>query len=92
MTKSLKLEIVTPNELFYKGDVEMVIVRTTLGEEAFLAKHSWACKLLDEKKGKIQIREPGAGALRVAKIVGGYIDVKENIVVYTDFAEWIKSE
>ena len=47
MAKSFKLEVITPSKLFYKGDVEIVIVRTLEGEEGFMADHSWACKLLD---------------------------------------------
>ena len=47
MAKTIKLEIITPSRLFYRGDIEMIIVPTLYGEEGFMANHSWATKLLD---------------------------------------------
>jgi F-type H+-transporting ATPase subunit epsilon len=86
MAKSVLLEVITPSALFYKNEVEMVIVRTLTGEEGFMANHSWACKLLDI--GELWILERGADEFRLAAISGGYIDVKQNFVIYTDSAEW----
>lgn len=87
MAKSVKLKIITPSQIFYDGEVEMLIVRTVSGEEGFMAGHTWACKLL-AVGGKLCIREPGAKELRVAAISSGFVDVKENFVVYTDAAVW----
>ena len=64
----------------------MIIVPTLLGEEGFMADHSWATKLLDV--GEMAIQEPGAGGFKIAAIAGGFIDVKDSIVVYADHAEW----
>jgi F-type H+-transporting ATPase subunit epsilon len=86
MAKSFKLEVITPSKLFYKGDVEIVIVRTLEGEEGFMADHSWACKLLDV--GELWFREAGAQEYKVAAIAGGYIDIKDYIIIVTDAAEW----
>jgi F-type H+-transporting ATPase subunit epsilon len=86
MAKSFKLEVITPERLFYEGDVEMVIVRTLEGYEGFLANHSWACKLLDT--GKLRIKEAGAREFKLAAITGGFIDVKDRVVVFADAAEW----
>ena len=87
MAKSVKLKIITPSQIFYDGEVEMLIVRTVSGEEGFMAGHTWACKLL-AVGGKLCIRESGAKELRVAAISSGFVDVKENFVVYTDAAVW----
>jgi len=86
MTKSVKLYVITPSRRFYSGDVDLVIVRTLMGDEGFMAGHSWACKLLDV--GELWIQEAGKKDFRVAAVAGGFIDVKDNIVMYTDAAEW----
>lgn len=88
MANSIKLEIITPSKLFYRGFVELVIVTTLEGDEGFMYGHSWACKLLDI--GELWIQEDGAGPdeFRVAAIAGGFIDVKDSIIIYTDAVEW----
>ncbi len=88
MANSIKLEIITPSKLFYRGFVELVIVTTLEGDEGFMYGHSWACKLLDI--GELWIQEDGAekDEFRVAAISGGFIDVKDSIIIYTDAVEW----
>ena len=85
---TVRLEVITPSKLFYRGDVEMVIVTTVDGDEGFMAGHAWACKLL--KVSELWIQEKGAAKdeWKVAAIAGGFIDVKESIVIYTDAVEW----
>ena len=86
MAKSMQLEVITPSKLFYKGDIELVIVRTSTGDEGFMAGHSWAVKLLDA--GELWIQEAGSKDFKIAALAGGYVDVKEDIVIFTDAAEW----
>jgi F-type H+-transporting ATPase subunit epsilon len=86
MAKRMQLEVVTPSKLFYMGDVELVIVRTLTGDEGFMAGHTWAVKLLDA--GELWIQEAGSKDFKIAALAGGYIDVKENIIIFTDAAEW----
>ena len=86
MANSTLLEVITPSRLFYKGDIELVIVRTLQGDEGFMANHDWACKLLDA--GELWIQEAGAKDFKIAAIAGGFVEVKENIVIFTDSAEW----
>ena len=86
MAKSMQLEVVTPSKLFYIGDVELVIVRTLTGDEGFMAGHTWAVKLLDA--GELWIQEAGSKEFKIAALAGGYVDVKENIIIFTDAAEW----
>ena len=87
MANSVRLEVITPSKLFYRGEVELVIVTTLDGDEGFMAGHVWACKLLDV--GELWIQEKGAGKneFRVAAVAGGFIDVKDSIVIYTDAVE-----
>lgn len=83
---SIKLEVITPSKLFYSGDVDLVIARTLSGDEGFMAGHAWACKLLDVDE--LWIQEAGQKDYKVAAVAGGYIDVKDSIILYTDAAEW----
>ena len=87
-TNSVRLEVITPSKLFYRGEVELVIVTTLDGDEGFMAGHVWACKLLDV--GELWIQEKGAdkNEWRVAAVAGGFIDVKDSIVIYTDAVDW----
>ena len=90
MAKSYKLEIITPEKVFYSGEVEIVVVRTLSGEEGFLADHVWVCKLLDS--GEMRIREPGSNEHRLANISGGFIDVHGDVLIFSDSAEWVGAE
>jgi F-type H+-transporting ATPase subunit epsilon len=86
MAKSFKLEIVTPESLFYEGEAELVILRTVGGDEGFKAGHTWACKLLDV--GEIWIQEAGQKDFRIAAGAQGFVDVKDEVMVFVDAAEW----
>ena len=86
MANGFSLEIVTPEKHFYTGDVEIVIVRTLSGEEGFMAGHTWACKLLDT--GCLWFRETGSKDFKAAAISNGFIDVRRDVLVFTDSAEW----
>lgn len=85
--RSVKLEIITPREMFYTGQVEMLSVPTVSGQEGFMAGHIWCVKLLTAE-GDVKIREAGVSQLKTAVIHGGYVDIKDDFIVYTDGAEW----
>ena len=87
MAKSFPLEILTPESGFYSGEVEIVVVHTLTGEEGFMADHAWACKLLGS--GELRFREPGEKEHRRANVSGGFIDVRGEVMVFTDSAEWV---
>jgi F-type H+-transporting ATPase subunit epsilon len=86
MADSIRLEIITPEKLFYDNQVELVIVRTKSGDEGFMAHHAWACKLL--AIGEIWVKEVGSKTFKIGVISSGFIDVKSNITIFTDIAEW----
>ncbi len=86
MAKSMLLEVITPSKLFYKGEVELVIVRTLTGDEGFMPDHTWAVKLL--AAGELWFQEAGKKDFKIAALAGGYVDVKDNIIIFTDAAEW----
>lgn len=82
------IEVITPERLFYKGEVTMLSVPTLDGSEGFMLNHTWACKLLGE--GKMTIRDSETNMVKHAKISGGFVDIKDEFVVFTDYAEWIE--
>lgn len=84
--RSILLEIITPEKLFYRDEVEMVMVEETLGKEGYMAGHSPVLKRLE--KGEVKIREANSGEVKTAVIPGGYIHVDRNIVIYTKDADW----
>jgi F-type H+-transporting ATPase subunit epsilon len=86
MAKSVRLDIITPEKLFYRGEIELVIARTLTGDEGFMANHTWACKLL--ATGELWIQEEGSKDFRIAAITGGFIDIKDRFTIFTDAAEW----
>ncbi len=88
MADTIRLEAITPSGLFYDGEVNMLICKTVSGFEGFMAMHAPVCKLLNED-GEIRIKETEGGDFKVAKTVGGYIDVRDRIILYTDEAEWV---
>lgn len=90
MADSFKLTVTTPSNLFYTGKVEQIIVNTPVGHEGFMAHHLWTCKLLDA--GELWIKEEGSAEdeWKIASAAGGFIDIKDSVVIYTDIVEWDK--
>lgn len=86
MAKTVNLTVITPEQEFYKGQVESLMVKTLEGYEGFLPGRSYMVGLLDE--GNMVIREPGK-APRKAHIKGGYVDIKDEFLVLTDIATWL---
>ena len=82
---SFPLKIVTPDGLFYDGNAEMVIVRTTTGDMAFLARHINCVAPLGMGCATVVID----GQKRYAACIGGMISVVDGAVtlVPTTF-EW----
>lgn len=89
MAETVKLEIMTPKEMFFSGDVETLIAKSEDGYEGFLPHHRWAVKLL-AKDGKLQIRRPGEANLRSIRSKGGVVEIRDHFVVVTNDAKWIE--
>jgi F0F1-type ATP synthase epsilon subunit len=85
---TVKLDIYTPSVEFFSGEIESLIVRTIDGDEGFLPGHSWANELLAEN-GIVRIREPGQKKFKTARTTGGYVEIRDHFVVFTENAEWI---
>ena len=86
--KTTTLEILTPKEKMFAGEIESLIVDTVTGSAGYLPGHIWCHNLLKDK-GTAQFREPGAADFRVLNIRGGFVEIRDIFTVYTEDAEWI---
>ena len=77
------LEVITPERVVYRGEVEMVIARGTEGDLGVLAGHEPLLTALEI--GVVQVR--GAQPERLA-VNGGFLTVRpEGVSILTDTAE-----
>lgn len=87
--RSMRLKIVTPQQVFYDSEVEMVMVTKPSGKEGFMAGHTPAFMLLTEDE--VKITEKG-GVEKKAFVKGGHVHVREDMEIFTSNAVWKKSE
>lgn len=80
-----KLQILTPDGIFYDGETDNVIVRTTVGDKGILARHEPYVAALPIGKIKVRID----GKFRFGAISSGIIKVsKEKTVILAQSCEW----
>jgi F-type H+-transporting ATPase subunit epsilon len=80
----LHVELVSPEDVLYEGEADMVVCRTTDGEIAFLPGHVSFLGALGE--GEVRILLPGGGEQAVA-IGGGFVEVRDDkVTVLSDAA------
>ncbi len=81
----LYLKVVTPDKLFFEGEIDMLVARTIEGDVGILLNHSPLVTILDI--GRIVIKD--GDERKIAACAGGYIDVRNNnITVVSDACEW----
>lgn len=81
----LYLKVVTPDKLFFEGEIDMLVARTIEGDVGILLKHSPLVTILDI--GRLVIKD--GDERKIAACAGGYIDVRNNnITVVSDACEW----
>ena len=81
----LYLKVVTPDKLFFEGEIDMLVARTIEGYVGILLNHSPLVTILDI--GRLVIKN--GDERKVAACAGGYIDVRNNnITVVSDACEW----
>ena len=80
-----KLQIITPDGVFFDGMTENVIVRTTVGDKGILAHHEPYVAALTISKFKVKID----GEFRYGAVSSGVIKVsKEKTVILAQSCEW----
>ncbi len=79
------LQIYTPDRLFFDGETENLIVRTTVGDKGILARHEPYVAALPIGKLKIKLN----GEFRIAAVSEGVVKVsKDKTVILTQSCEW----
>jgi len=85
MANTFYLEIVTPNRVFYSGEVEMVVLKTPEGEMGILKDHM--PMVVAVAIGPIRIQ--AGGQWLEAVLSEGFMEImKEKTVILVDTAEW----
>ena len=79
------LEIITPDGIFYSGETENVIVRTTVGDKGILARHEPYAAALGTGKVRVMFN----GKFRNAAVSSGIVKVtKEKTSIIAQSCEW----
>jgi F-type H+-transporting ATPase subunit epsilon len=83
----IHLTIVTPEAMYFDADAQRVMVRTTGGDVAILARHIDYSAALAEK-GEARVIEAD-GRVRRAEVEGGLLHVSnDNVQVITNHFRW----
>ena len=77
------LEIITPRDRYFRGEVESLTVTTVEGSEGYLPGHVWCNKLLKED-GIATFTEVGTDTPKRIRLKGGYVEIREVFTVFTE--------
>ncbi|HZQ85930.1 MAG TPA: ATP synthase F1 subunit epsilon [Acidimicrobiales bacterium] len=82
---TLHVELVSPEQVLYSDDADMVVCRTTDGEIAFLTGHAEFVGALGI--GEVRVIEPGGDVVHAA-VHGGFVEVSnDRVTILSDVAE-----
>jgi F-type H+-transporting ATPase subunit epsilon len=82
---ALQVEVVSPEEVLYSGEGDMVVCRTADGDIAFLPGHAPFIGALGV--AKVRVILPGSGEQTIA-VHGGFVEVgHDRVIVLSDVAE-----
>ena len=85
MAQEFSVQIVSPEDILFEGEAEMVVCRSTSGEIAFLYGHQPYLGALDD--APVRVLFPGSGE-QAAAVHGGFVQMTgERLVVLSDLAE-----
>jgi F-type H+-transporting ATPase subunit epsilon len=83
--KTLFVEIVTPYEMFFEGQVEMIVVTAKDGEIGIMPGHSPLVAALVPGEARLKINDEW----RVAVLTNGYAEIgPELTIIVVNAAEW----
>lgn len=83
---SFRLQIITPEKIFFEGDVQRVIIRTTEGDVGILAKHEKYVAALPSGPIRITLED---GTERIAALSGGAVKVSPaHTAILANAVEW----
>jgi len=82
---TLHVQVVSPEQVLYEGEAEMVVCRTADGDVAFLPGHTPLLGALGI--AKVRAILPGGGE-HVVAVHGGFVEVSnDRVIVLSDVAE-----
>ncbi len=85
MADMFKLQVITPDKIFYQGEASMVELTTTEGDIGVYAHHIPMTAIV--APGLLKIHEEGQ--VRKASLIAGFIQVlQEEITIMAEVAEW----
>lgn len=80
-----RLEIITPDRVFYEGEADMLEISTTEGETGIYANHMPLTTILVPGVAKIH----NSGEVRKAAIHSGFMEIlNDKVLVLAEIAEW----
>ena len=86
MARPFHLEVVTPTHKLYDDNADMVVVRTVIGDEAYLYDHIYTNAIVGQGLLKIRTED---GNMQVAECDGGFVKVNETgVTIVTKSAQW----
>ena len=84
--KKFRLEVISPERIFYSGDVEMLEMTTTEGEIGIYADHIPLTTII--APGVMTITETGS-QLKQAAVLEGFMEItQEKVTVLAQSCEW----
>jgi F-type H+-transporting ATPase subunit epsilon len=85
----LHVELVSPEEILYQGDAEMVVCRTSDGEIAFLTGHVPFLGAL----GTGEVRIISGPETQAVQVDGGFVEVRDDqVIILSDAARLGEAE
>ena len=84
--KKFRLEVISPERIFYSGDIEMLELTTTEGEIGIYADHIPLTTII--APGVMTITETGS-QLKQAAVLEGFMEItQEKVTVLAQSCEW----
>lgn len=84
-SKVVRLQVISPDRIFYDGEVEMVEVKTTEGEMGIYPEHIPLTAIVEP--GVLRIHE--ASGIKEAALLDGFIEIlKDKITILAESCEW----
>ena len=84
--KTFRLEVISPERIFYTGDAEMVELTTTEGDIGIYADHIPLTTIV--APGVMTITEPG-GVLKEAAVLEGFMEITpDKVTILAQSCEW----
>lgn len=80
-----KLEIITPEKMFFNGTADEIVCRTVEGELGVLKGHQPMIAVLDAHNLKLKID----GEWKTAYVSDGFVEVRpDEVVIFGEYCDW----